>query len=98
MAKLKDTVIQGSLRVTNEIETETLYTNLIKVPTSSNGATYNIGTNNYVLKSNGSSTYWAADNNSTGYVATAQGAANSGKFLVVDASGNVVPTALADAI
>ena len=58
MAQLKDTLVQGSAKVT-----DTLYTNKIQIsqvlaPTASNGATFGAGTNNNVLKSNGTLVFW----------------------------------------
>ena len=46
--------------------TDTLYSTtaqfqILRVPTSSNGTTYGPGTNKQVLKTNGTSTYWGAD-------------------------------------
>ena len=37
----------------------------IQAPTASNGSTYGLGTSGQVLKSNGTSVYWANDNNTT---------------------------------
>ena len=98
MAQLKDTVVAGNLRVTSDLYTTTLQVTSFEAPTSSGGATFGTGSNNQVLKSNGTTVYWAADNNSTGYVALNQGSGNSGKFLVVNSSGVVTPTALSSAI
>lgn len=63
MASLKDSVISGSLRATDTIYTNTLQTSIIRAPTTSGGAAYGPGSNGQVLKSNGSSVYWAADAN-----------------------------------
>lgn len=38
--------------------------NTILIPTSSGGSTYGVGSNGQVLKSNGSTVYWASDSNS----------------------------------
>ena len=61
MAQLRDTVISGSLRATDTIYTNKIQTSIIGAPTSSNGATFGVGTNGQVLKSNGTSVYWASD-------------------------------------
>jgi len=45
MALLKDTVISGSLRATDTIYTNKIQTSIIGAPTSSNGATFGVGTN-----------------------------------------------------
>ena len=37
--------------------------NTLKIPTSSGGSTYGVGSNGQVLKSNGTTVYWAEDNN-----------------------------------
>lgn len=64
MAQLKDTIVSGNLRVTDTTLTDTLQVTTIKAPTSSGGTTYGPGTNGQVLKSNGTTTYWASDSNS----------------------------------
>lgn len=63
MAQLRDTVVQGSLRVTDSLYTSTLQTTIIKAPSTSSGSDYSAGTAGYVLKSGGASgkIYWAAD-------------------------------------
>lgn len=40
--------------------------NTLKIPTSSGGSTYGVGSNGQVLKSNGTTVYWAEDNISGG--------------------------------
>lgn len=42
-----------------------LKTNKIYAPTSSNGSTYGYGSSGQVLKSNGTTVYWASDNTGT---------------------------------
>lgn len=61
MAQLRDTLIQGSARVTDTLYTNTLQLNSILAPTASNGTTYGTGTGGYVLKSNGTNIYWTTD-------------------------------------
>lgn len=64
MAQLKDSVVAGSLRVTDKVLTSGVQTNVINAPTASGGSTYGPGTNGQVLKSNGTTVYWTSDNNS----------------------------------
>lgn len=64
MAQLKDSIVQGNLRVTDTTLTDTLQVTTIKAPTSAGGTTYGPGTDGQVLKSNGSSVYWTSDSNS----------------------------------
>ena len=48
----------------NKIFSGTVQVTTLHAPTSSNSTTYGAGSNGHVLKSNGTSVYWAADNNS----------------------------------
>lgn len=87
MAQLKDTVVAGSLRVTDTIYGDTIRLTAISAPTSSNGTTYGFGTNGYVIKSNGASVYWAALGGASGYNvtdATAARAIGTGTNLVTE--------------
>lgn len=61
MAQLKDSLVSGSLRVTDNFYTSTAQFRILNAPTSSDGTTYGPGTSGYVLKSNGTSVYWGAD-------------------------------------
>lgn len=61
MAQLKDSIVQGNLRVTDTTLTDTLQVTTIKAPTSSGGSTYGPGSSGQVLKSNGSDVYWSSD-------------------------------------
>lgn len=63
MAKLKDTLVSGSLRATDTIYTTTVQAQIIQALISSDGTTYGPGSNGQVLKSNGTSVYWGTDNN-----------------------------------
>ena len=58
MAQLKDSIIQGNLRVSDSTLTDTLQTTTIKAPTTSGGTTYGAGSNGQALMSNGTTTYW----------------------------------------
>lgn len=63
MGKLKDTIINGLLRVNGGIFGDLIQARVVNAPTTAGGTTYGPGTNGQVLKSNGSSAYWAADTN-----------------------------------
>ena len=64
MAQLKDTVVSGSLRATDTIYSKKSQFQILNIPTASDGTTYGPGSNGQILKSNGTSVYWASDNNS----------------------------------
>ena len=65
MAQLKDSIVQGNLRVTDTTLTDIIQTTTIRAPSTSGGAAYSAGSNGQVLTSNGTSTYWGAANNHT---------------------------------
>lgn len=83
MAQLKDSVVSGSLRVTDTIFTTGIQTNIIKAPTASNGTTYGPGTNGQILKSNGTSVYWTSDNNSDVNVKQLAAITTAGAYPVI---------------
>lgn len=58
---MKDTVVSGSLRATDTIYSITNQFQTLKIPTTSNGTTYGAGTSGQILKTNGTSVYWASD-------------------------------------
>ena len=58
MAQLKDTVITGSLQVTDSILSSTIQATALRMPTTSSGTSYGVGENGQVLQSNGISTFW----------------------------------------
>ena len=62
MAQLKDLVVTGASRLIGDTYTSKIQITAISAPTASNGTTYGPGTNGQILKSNGTSIYWA-DNN-----------------------------------
>lgn len=75
MAQLKDTVIQGSARVTDTlysttVQTTTLQALKILAPTASNGTTYGPGSNNQILFSNGTSIYWGNFSHTHSYLSS----------------------------
>ena len=87
MAQLKDSIVSGSLRVTDSLYTTTLQAQILNLPTESNGTTYGPGTNGYVIKSNGASVYWASVGSASGYSvkdATANGALSTGTGLTTE--------------
>ena len=117
MAQLKDSSVSDSIRVTDALSADDVQAKIIYAPTASGGTTYGVGTNGQVIKSNGTTVYWATDNNSMsgvkgnsessyrtgnvnitpaniGALAIFQGTDYTGYFLVVNSSGNVVPTAI----
>lgn len=57
-------MVSGSLRATDTIYSTTNQFKILQIPTTSGGTTYSTGTNGQILKSNGTSVYWASDNNS----------------------------------
>lgn len=75
MAQLKDSIIQGNLRVSDSTLTDTLQTTTIKAPTTSGGTTYGAGSNGQALMSNGTTSYWG---NLTTYSAMTQSEINAG--------------------
>lgn len=60
MAQLKDTVISGSLRVTDTTYTTTVDLYALRVPTSSGSTAHGVGTAGQILHSNGTASYWGA--------------------------------------
>ena len=61
MAQLKDTVVAGNIRVTNEVLANSVQTSTIKIPTTSGSTILGPGTAGQVIKSDGTGAYWAAD-------------------------------------
>lgn len=57
--------ILGDTSVTKLTSLNEIKTNKLHVPTASNGTTLGAGSNGQVLKTNGTSVYWGADNNTT---------------------------------
>lgn len=68
MAQLNDLIVTGNSQLIGPVYTSTLQLTSILAPSTSGGSTYTSGTNGQILKSNGSSVYWAADENWTGYL------------------------------
>lgn len=62
----------------NDFSAGTVKLDTLNIPTSSGGTTFGPGSNGQVLKSNGTTVYWASDNNSqTGIYAGASGTAEN---------------------
>ena len=57
--------ILGDTSVTRLTSLNEIKTNKLHVPTANNGTTLGAGSNGQVLKTNGTSVYWGADNNTT---------------------------------
>ncbi len=64
MAQLKDLLVQGPSRFIGDVYANTVQLTSLSAPTSAGGTTYGAGTSGQVLKTNGTSVYWAADSNS----------------------------------
>lgn len=64
MAQLKDTIITGDASITGTLYPAKIQGNTLWIPTSSGGTTYGAGTSGQVLKTNGTTVYWASDSNS----------------------------------
>jgi hypothetical protein len=63
MAQLKDTLVQGNLRITDDLYSDIIYLKKIYAPISSGGNTLSTGTSGYILKTGGSNgVYWAPNN------------------------------------
>lgn len=89
MAQLRDTVVSGSLRATDTIYSTTNQFQILRIPTSSNGTTYGPGTNGQILKSNGTSVYWASDNATDSTKLPLAGGTLSGDLLFSDSGTNI---------
>lgn len=63
MAQLKDTIITGDASITGTLYPAKIQGNTLWIPTSSGGTTYGAGTSGQVLKTNGTTVYWASDVN-----------------------------------
>lgn len=71
-------------------------TNVIHAPTSSGGTTYGPGTSGYVLKSNGTTVYWAADANTNTKVTQTSNASTSWRSILTHYSATTQGTAPAN--
>ena len=100
MAQLKSLLVNGPTRLIGDLFTNKIELTSISAPTSSGGTTYGLGSSGQILKSNGSSVYWAADNNSvTGVKGNSESSYRTGNVNITAANiglGNVNNTADAD--
>lgn len=73
---------------------KSLQTNKFNLPTTSNGSTYGPGTSGQVIKSNGTSVYWAADSNTDTKVTQTNNTSNAtyNVLFSVDASTTTAKT------
>lgn len=55
----------GSMSMPGVLTADALKVRILNIPTSSGGSTYGAGSSGQVLKSNGTTVYWDADNNTT---------------------------------
>lgn len=65
MAQLKDLIVNGATRLIGNAYASILQLTTLKAPTSDGGSTYGTGTSGQVLKTNGSTVYWADDSDTT---------------------------------
>ena len=83
MAQLKDTVVQGSLRATDSLLSETGEFKIVRAPNGATSTTYTAGANEQYLKSSGSQSYWssiAAGDIKSGILSVARGGTGAGTF------------------
>lgn len=87
MAQLKDLIVTGATRLIGDAFVNKIQITSISAPTSAGGTSYSLGTNGYVLKTNGSSVYWAADSNSvTGVKGNAESSYRTGDINLTPAN------------
>ena len=100
MAQLKDLLVNGATRLIGDVFTNKIQITAVNAPTASNSTTYGPGTSGQVLKSNGTSVYWAADDNSqtvTGVKGNSESSYRTGNVNITAANiglGNVENTKL----
>lgn len=91
MANLKDLLVNGPSNLIGDVTVNKIRLTSLEV---NNGTTYDPGSNGQVLKSNGTSIYWANDNNTTSFTITAN--ATDGLWDLTGTNGtNSVTYALA---
>lgn len=78
MAQLKDSVVSGSMRVTDTLYDDTTQTRVLQVPTEASATTYGPGTDGQVIKSNGTNSYWSTP------TTTSVGSATAGTAIPAD--------------
>lgn len=70
MAQLKDLIVNGATRLIGDAFTNKLQITILNAPAESNSTTYGTGFNGQVLKTNGTSVYWASLGGASGYGVT----------------------------
>ena len=94
MAILKESVVAGNIRVVDSVLANTIQTRTLNVPASSGSTTFGPGSNGQVLKSNGTTVYWASDNNSvTGVKGNSEGSYRTGQVNLTAANVGAVAVA-----
>lgn len=89
MAQLRDLIVNGATRLIGDVFTNKIQITAVNAPTASNGTTYGPGTSGQILKSNGTSVYWAADNNTdTHHTAYLRAGASGGTANAATTTGN----------
>ena len=71
MANLKDLLVNGPSNLIGDVTVNKIRLTSLEIPTASNGTEYGTGSNGKILKSNGTSVYWANDDNITSFTITA---------------------------
>lgn len=93
MANLKDLLVNGPSNLIGDVTVNKIRLTSLAIP-SNNGTNDDMGSNGQVLKSNGTSVYWANDNNTTSFTITAN--ATDGLWDLTGTNGtNSVTYALA---
>lgn len=89
MAILKDTVVTSNLRATSSLLAPTGQFKTLQVLSATNATSFGVGTNNQVIRSNGTNSYWASLGAAADYAvddATANGALGTGTGLTTERS------------
>jgi hypothetical protein len=68
MAQVKSLTVTGPSQFLNHVFMDELSLHSLFAPETSGGSSLGLGTSGQVLKTNGSTIYWGADNNSGGTV------------------------------
>lgn len=59
MAQLKDSVVSGSMRVTDTLYDDITQTRVLQIPTATAATTYGPGISGQVVKTNGTNAFWS---------------------------------------
>lgn len=96
MAFLKDLIVTGAARIIGKLTANSIQTDKINVPTSSNGSTFGVGSNGNVLKSNGTTVYWGADTNDNTTYTLTQDATDKHKLTFTPSTGTATTITIPD--